>query len=189
MIFGLMHYTFAYGHGAVVPLHRIMSNRHLARTVVMQVLYEWDFRGQETERIPELVAYVKGEFAPGFDDGGYIERQVRAIVERHVDLDAMLEQFAPNWSVGSMTIIDRNILRLGAYELRYDESIPSRVAINEAIELGKTFGGDASGKFVNGVLGAVYKEMVGRGVVKEIDKEEEKVKSDGTSSRGDEGSQ
>lgn len=149
-----------------------MSNRHLARTVVMQVLYEWDFRGKETDRIPELVAYVKGEFAPDFDDGGYIERQVRAVVDRSADIDTMLEAFAPNWSVGNMTIIDRNILRLGAYELRYDESIPSRVAINEAIELGKTFGGDASGKFVNGVLGAVYKEMVAKGEMKEADKED-----------------
>lgn len=155
-----------------------MSNRHLARTIVMQVLYEWDFRGQDTVRIPELVIYVKGEFAPDFDDGGYIERQVRAVVDRCEELDAMLTMFAPNWAVSSMTIIDRNILRLGAYELRFDESIPSRVAINEAIELGKTFGGDASGKFVNGVLGAVYKEMVAKGVVKEIDKEEEKVKSE-----------
>lgn len=127
-------------------------------------------------RIPELVTYVKDEFAPDFDDGGYIERQVREVVNRREELDAMLTTFAPNWAVSSMTIIDRNILRLGAYELRFDESIPSRVAINEAIELGKTFGGDASGKFVNGVLGAVYKEMVANGVVKKIDEEE--VKSD-----------
>ncbi len=149
-----------------------MSNRHLARTIVMQVLYEWDFRGRDTARIPELVQYVKGEFAPDFDDGGYIERQVVAIVERVDELDQLLEAFAPNWKVDGMTIIDRNILRLGVYELRHDESIPSRVAINEAIELGKTFGGDASGKFVNGVLGAVYKDIVEKGEVKEIDKSE-----------------
>lgn len=142
----------------------------------MQVLYEWDFRGQETARIPELVGYVKDEFAPDFDDGGYIERQVRAVVDHREELDNMLEQFAPNWAVSSMTIIDRNILRLGVYELRYDESIPSRVAINEAIELGKTFGGEASGKFVNGVLGAVYKDMVAKQEVKDVDKEEQKEK-------------
>lgn len=151
-----------------------MSNRHLARTIVMQVLYEWDFRGKATERIPELVSYVKGEFAPDFDDGGYIERQVREVVARQPELDAMLGEFAPNWEVAGMTIIDRNILRVGVYELRFDDTIPSRVAINEAIELGKTFGGDASGKFVNGVLGAVYKAMVAKGEVKEIDKEEAK---------------
>ncbi len=156
-------------------LYRIaMSNRHLARTVVMQILHEWDFRGQDASRLDDVVAYVKGEFAPDFDDGGYIARQVSAIVARKAELDALLEAFAPNWLVSAMTPIDRTILRIGAYELRFDEAIPSRVAINEAIELGKTFGGDASGKFVNGVLGAVYKDMVEKGVVKEIDKEEEK---------------
>lgn len=153
-----------------------MSNRHLARTIVMQVLYEWDFRGQESARIPELVEYVKAEFAPDFDDGGYVERQVHAVVDRREELDTLLAQFAPNWAVSSMTVIDRNILRLGVYELRYDEAIPSRVAINEAIELGKTFGGDASGKFVNGVLGAVYKDMVAKQMVKEIDKQEKEAK-------------
>lgn len=151
-----------------------MSNRHLARTMAMQALYEWDFRGQDTSRIPELVAYVKQEFAKDFDDGGYVERQVESIVSKVAELDADLERFAPNWTVSGMTVMDRNILRLGMYELKYDSAIPSKVAINEAIELGKTFGGDASGKFVNGVLGAVYKAMVAAGELKEADKNESK---------------
>ncbi|MBI1907888.1 transcription antitermination factor NusB [Candidatus Uhrbacteria bacterium] len=145
----------------------------------MQALYEWDFRGQDVSRIPELVAYVKAEFAPDFDDGGYVERQVTAVVTRRDELDALLQQFAPNWTVASMTIMDRNILRLGAYELRFDEHIPSKVAINEAIELGKTFGGDASGKFVNGVLGAIFKDMVAKGELKKIDTEEKKEEKTG----------
>ncbi|HCC83977.1 TPA: transcription antitermination factor NusB [Candidatus Uhrbacteria bacterium] len=149
-----------------------MSNRHLARTMAMQALYEWDFRGQDTSRIPELVAYVKQEFAKDFDDGGYVERQVEAIVSKVAELDADLERFAPNWTVSGMTVMDRNILRLGMFELKYDSAIPSKVAINEAIELGKTFGGDASGKFVNGVLGAVYKAMVAAGELKDADKNE-----------------
>lgn len=146
--------------------------------MAMQALYEWDFRGQDVSRIPELVSYVKAEFAPDFDDGGYVERQVAAVVEHKAELDAMLESFAPNWHVESMTIMDRNILRLGVYELKHDTSIPSKVAINEAIELGKTFGGDASGKFVNGVLGAVFKDMVAKGEVKEADVAEEKTKKE-----------
>lgn len=140
--------------------------------MAMQVLYEWDFRGQDAERIPELTAYVKAEFAHDFDDKGYVSRQVEAVLARREELDKMIESFAPNWNIGTMTAIDRAILRLGAYELRFDETIPSRVAINEAIELGKTYGGDASGKFVNGVLGAIYKDMQKQGVVKEGDKEE-----------------
>lgn len=149
-----------------------MSNRHLVRTVAMQVLYEWDFRGRESARLPELLAYVKQEFAQDFDDGGYVERQVAAVVARLPEIDALIGGFAPNWSVDTMTAVDRSILRLGAYELRFDDTIPSKVAINEAIELAKSFGGDASGKFVNGVLGAIYKDMVAKNILKKIDLEE-----------------
>jgi N utilization substance protein B len=139
--------------------------------MAMQALYEWDFRGREGEgkAVEEIVAFVRGEFAPEFDDGGYVERQVTSVVNNLGKLDELLNKFAPNWTVDTMTLIDRNVLRLGVYELRFDETIPSIVAINEAIELGKTFGGDASGKFVNGVLGAVYKDSVESGVKKQID--------------------
>lgn len=147
-----------------------MSNRHLARTMAMQVLYEWDFRDQEAVRLPEVVDLVREEFAPNFDDGGYVETQVSNIVENLAEIDEIIKTFTPNWTLDTMTIIDRNILRLGVYELRFDESIPSKVAINEAIEIGKKFGGEASGKFVNGVLGAIVKDMEAKGIVKEIDK-------------------
>ena len=136
----------------------------------MQVLYEWDFRHQEAVRLPEVVELVREEFAPNFDDGGYVETQVSNIVENLAEIDEIIKAFTPNWTLDTMTIIDRNILRLGVYELRFDESIPSKVAINEAIEIGKKFGGEASGKFVNGVLGAIVKDMIARGIVKEADK-------------------
>lgn len=148
-----------------------MSNRHLARTMAMQVLYEWDFRGKEPARLGEVLRQIKLEFAPEFDDGGYVERQVTAVIEHLDEIDALLNTFAPNWSVDTMTAIDRNVLRLGAHELKFDEAIPSKVAINEAIELGKTFGGEASGKFVNGVLGAILKDMIAKGEVKKADGE------------------
>lgn len=148
-----------------------MSNRHLARTMAMQVLYEWDFRGKETVRLPDVVALVREEFAPTFDDGGYVEHQVAAIIAQLPSIDAMIAAFMPNWTVSTITAIDRAVLRLGVYELRFDASIPSKVAINEAIEVGKKFGGEASGKFVNGVLGAILKDMGEKGEVKEVDKE------------------
>ncbi len=137
--------------------------------MAMQVLYEWDFRGKDHERIPEILALVRAEFAPSFDDEGYVETQVRALVDRCAEVDALINEYTPNWTVETMTAIDRNILRLGAYELWFDEAIPSKVAINEAIELGKAFGGDASGKFVNGVLGAIVKAMAAQGRVKAVD--------------------
>lgn len=151
-----------------------MSNRHLARTMAMQALFEWDFRGFDDERLPAIIEHIKEEFAKDFDEGGYVERQVNAVAERQDEIDKMLVNFAPDWPISEMTMTDRNILRLGVFELKFDETIPAKVAINEAIELGKAFGGEASGKFVNGVLGAVYKEMVKKGEHKKIDIENEK---------------
>lgn len=141
--------------------------------MAMQVLYEWDFRGNDPSRIAEVVRLVREEFAPEFDDGGYVQRQVEGVVANMKGIDEILNEFAPNWTVDTMTLIDRNILRLGAYELRFDEAIPSKVAINEAIELGKTFGGEASGKFVNGVLGAILKDMAAKGIMKKVDEQED----------------
>lgn len=167
MFFGRMQYACN-----VVFVFLFMSNRHLARTMAMQVLYEWDFRGQDPARLPEVVAFVQGEFGKSLDDDGYVAKQVHGVVERIADIDERLNAFSPNWSVDAMTAIDRNVLRLGAYELIFDETIPSRVALNESIELGKVFGGEASGKFVNGVLGALYKDRLAKGVGKAIDVED-----------------
>ncbi len=155
-----------------------MSNRHLARTMAMQALYEWDFRGRDEAGLQDNVAFVKAEFGASLDDGGYVEHQVKGVAEHLTEVDELLNKFAPNWSVDTMTLIDRNVLRLGVYELKFDETIPSIVAINEAIELGKTFGGEASGKFVNGVLGAIYKDMQDQGIKKQIDIDMEKKKAD-----------
>jgi transcription antitermination protein NusB len=146
-----------------------MSNRHLARTMAMQCLFEWDFRDQDVSRLPAIISHVKDDFAPSFEEGGYIESQVQNVVASQKDIDALLVRFAPEWPLVDMTATDRNILRLGIYELKFDEAIPAKVAINEAIELGKAFGGEASGKFINGVLGAVYKDMVANGEMKKVD--------------------
>ncbi len=148
--------------------------------MAMQCLYEWDFREQDRARLPMCIATIKDDFAPGFDDGGYVERQVTAVSERVKELDEMLSHFAPDWTIGEMTGTDRNILRLGVYELKFDENIPSKVAINEAIELAKNFGGETSGKFVNGVLGAIYKDMVAKGEMKKIDLEPKTEKTEPT---------
>jgi N utilization substance protein B len=148
-----------------------MANRHLARTVAMQSLYEWDFRGQQGD-IEEIVENNLHEFAPDFDDKGFVIGLVKQVVENLTKIDAVITKFAPEWPIDQITNVDRNILRVGTWELKFTDDIPSKVAINEAIELAKTFGGEASGRFVNGVLGAVYKDMVVKGEVKEVDKVE-----------------
>ena len=95
-------------------------------------------------------------------------------MEHSEEIDKLITKFAPEWPLDQITIVDRNVLRLGTYELRFEESIPAKVAINEAIELAKTFGGESSGKFVNGVLGAIYKDMG----EKEVDKKNKEKKDD-----------
>ena len=149
-----------------------MSNRHLARTLAMQTLYQWDAVGKPTEGVDQMIRYVRDEFAPEFDDHEYVEATVHGVVEHAADIDERLNHFASDWPVQTMTVVDRNVLRLGVYELVFVEDIPSKVAINEAIEIAKAFGGETSGKFVNGVLGAIYKDQVKQGHIKDADKEE-----------------
>lgn len=153
-----------------------MSNRHLARTIAMQSLYQWDFLGQDDARLPEVIAFNRSEFAPDFDDAGFVESLVDGTLKNRPSIDDIITRFAPDWPLDSITIIDRNILRLGCYELKFSETVPSKVAINEAIELAKSFGGEASGRFVNGVLGAIYKDMVAKNELKEADKIEKPKK-------------
>lgn len=137
-----------------------MSNRHLARTVAMQTLYEWDFK-ERKQSLVELTRHNLKEFAPDFNDGGFSERIVKGVEQNQPDIDKVIERYAPEWPIHQITIVDRNILRIGVYELKFTKDIPPKVAINEAIELAKSFGGESSGRFVNGVLGAVFKDMGG----------------------------
>ncbi|KKW45164.1 MAG: N utilization substance protein B-like protein [Parcubacteria group bacterium GW2011_GWA2_56_7] len=147
-----------------------MSNRHLARTIALQTLYQWDFKHLPSEKVKEVGRYTREEFAPKFRDGGFIDELVQGVLDHHAEIDELINHFAPDWPVETITLVDRNVLRLGIYELKFSEAVPSKVAINEAIELAKGFGGEASGRFVNGVLGAIYKDMVAQGQEKAVDK-------------------
>jgi transcription antitermination protein NusB len=136
-----------------------MSSRHLARSIVMQSLYQWDFRGKPTAALPAIVDQQIAEFGTGIEqENEYIHQTVLSIIDHLEEIDQMIVAHSTNWPIDHLTIIDRNILRIGIYELAFNESIPARVAINEAIEIAKTYGGPPSGKFVNGILGAMYKE-------------------------------
>jgi len=138
-----------------------MANRHLSRSVAMQSLYEWDFSGRDSFRIDEIVARNINEFAPGLDSIEFIRRLVKGVIDNLEKLDKIIAKSAPEWPIEQITIVDRNILRLGLYELLFGDrkEVPPKVAINEAIELAKSFGGESSGKFINGVLGTVYREI------------------------------
>ena len=136
-----------------------MSNRHLARTIAMQTLFEWDFRGKQLEQIDEIISYNFKSFAPEFNDHTFTEKIVKGVLKNMAEIDGYITKFAPEWPIDQITNVDRNILRVGVYELIFDPDVPAKVAINEAIEIAKTFGGEASGRFVNGVLGSLFKEI------------------------------
>ena len=137
-----------------------MPNRHLARCIAMQTLYEWDFRGQPTEAFSAMMEHNLQEFGSGLEEEKkYVWDTFTGVIKHQKEIDVIITQYASNWPLEQISTVDRNILRLGIYELKFSEEIPNKVAINEAIEVAKTYGGPASGKFVNGVLGAIYNEM------------------------------
>src|SRR3990167_4210997 len=153
-----------------------MATRQLARSLILQSLYEWDFY----KRKPDLTKIVErnlNEFAPGLDEPDFAWRLVKGVIEHIDEIDAIITKAAPEWPVEQIAIIDRNALRIGLYELLYadPEEVPPKVAINEAIEIAKNYGGPNSGKFINGVLGTVYKQMQESG---KIPKEEPKKEKD-----------
>jgi len=138
-----------------------MANRHLSRSIAMQSLYEWDFSGRDNAKLNEIVERNIKEFGPGIDSSEFILRLVKGVVDHLQKIDKIIEKSAPEWPIDQITIVDRNILRLGLYELLFGDrkEVPPKVAINEAIELAKNFGGESSGKFINGVLGTIYREI------------------------------
>lgn len=135
-----------------------MSNRHLLRTIAMQTLYEWDFYNQDTNRLDEFLKKNMLEFAKNEEGIEFVKNTVLGVIKNIKKIDKIIMEAAPQWPIEQIALVDRNILRLGVYELMFTKEIPPKVAINEAIELAKTFGGKASGKFVNGVLGGIYKK-------------------------------
>ena len=138
-----------------------MANRHLLRSIVLQTLFEWDFLQKPEADLAAVEQRNLQEFAPETADDGYVEKTIKGVIAKREDLDNIIAKAAPDWPLEKIAIIDRNVLRLGLYELLFADrgEVPAKVAINEAIELAKTYSGPNAGKFVNGVLGAVYKEM------------------------------
>jgi len=137
-----------------------MASRHLSRSIAMQSLYEWDFSGKRRD-LEKIVEKNIREFGPGLEDTSLVWQIITGVIKYLFKLDKIIEKAAPEWPINQITIVDRNILRIGLYELLYGnkEEVPPKVAINEAIELAKSFGGESSGRFINGVLGTVYKEI------------------------------
>lgn len=157
-----------------------MANRHLARSVVLQTLFEWDtVRAADTEAATILARNAE-EFGGSETDRPFMEALLSGVVAKKPDLDLIITKAAPDWPLERIAPVDRNILRIGLYELLFADraQVPAKVAINEAIELAKVFGGESSGRFVNGVLGAVYKEIGSPGKDEQGKREKPKSRAD-----------
>lgn len=130
-------------------------NRHLSRVITMQSLYEWDFRPEAN------LEDIKQRNIDNYDDDAdkdYIDKTIDGVIKNLKETDALIVKAAPEWPLEQISTIDKTILRIAIYELLETNDVPPKVAINEAVELGKTFGGENSSKFINGVLGTVYRE-------------------------------
>jgi len=137
-----------------------MATRQLIRSIVLQSLYEWDFYKQKTDFAAILERNIK-EFGPGIDEPEFAWKLAKGIIEHKKEIDNIIKKAAPDWPLEQIAPIDRNALRIGLYELLFADrkEVPPKVAINEAIEIVKSYGGPNSGKFINGVLGTVYREI------------------------------
>ncbi len=139
------------------------SNRHLGRIVALQTLYEYEFRHSDevSVDVPAVITRNLERYKDEIGDTKFVHSLVDGVLGRTAELDATLQPLAPDWPLAQVARIDRNILRIGLYELLHcQDTVPARVAINEAVELAKSFGSDNSSKFINGVLGTAYRTLV-----------------------------
>jgi len=138
------------------------ANRHLGRIVALQTLYEEDFRRElddKSFRLSDVLSRNIKRYEETVDDTKFIEQLVKGVSSRQKDIDDVIRPVAPEWPIEQIARMDRVVLRIGVYELMFADGVPPKVAINEAVELAKAFGGDNSSKFINGVLGTVLRNI------------------------------
>ncbi len=140
-----------------------MGSRHLSRSVALQSLYEWDFFNREAGKLKKITEKNITQFGVGIEETSFIWFLVNGVADKITQLDNIIQIAAPEWPLKQVALVDRNVLRLGLFELLFSkqEEVPPKVAINEAIELAKSFGGESSGRFVNGVMGTIFRETTG----------------------------
>lgn len=154
------------------------SNRHLGRIVALQTLYELDFRVEVEEKNlnrDEILNRNIDRYKEVLEDKEFIVSLVNGVYEKQTELDDIIQPIAPDWPLSQIARIDRNILRIGVYELHYNEKVPKKVVINEAVELAKSFGSDNSSKFINGVLGTALKHLEAKNEKSNTDKKAKKT--------------
>lgn len=139
------------------------SNRHLGRIVALQTLYEYEIRIQSNDETADIDGILErniSRYDSAIEDTSFVKKLTRGVVDEQANIDEILQPIAPDWPIDQIARVDRNILRIGVYELLFmKDLVPPKVAINEAVELAKAFGSDNSSKFINGVLGTVLRTL------------------------------
>ncbi len=128
------------------------GTRHKARTLALQALYEIDSVARQPEVVVERLV-SESKLTP--ENADFVRELVAGTVKNQIEIDQHIKKLAPAWPLNQLAIVDRNVLRLAIFEILFNNKVPVKVAVNEAVELAKTFGSENSGKFVNGVLGSV----------------------------------
>jgi len=130
----------------------MQGRRRKARELALKALYEIDAAGHEAE---DVITRLLAEENLSEENASFARKLVTGVLQNRDQINENIKKYAPSWPLNQISLVDRNILRLAIFEILIDNSVPVRVAINEAVELAKTFGSDNSSKFVNGVLGSV----------------------------------
>jgi N utilization substance protein B len=155
------------------------ANRHLGRIVALQTLYEEEFRRECDDKsldAKKVLARNIDRYSETIDDKSFIEKLVQGVNSRQQELDDIIRPVAPEWPIEQIARMDRIVLRIGVYELLFEEGTPPKVVINEAVELAKAFGGDNSSKFINGVLGTILRDKEGESQPKKASPKTTKAK-------------
>jgi N utilization substance protein B len=134
-----------------------LGRRRKSREFALQVLYQLNITKQDAI---QTLTQFEGHFLSDGEADEFLKRLVLGVLEHFPELDRLIEKYSENWRLDRIDIIDRNILRMALFELIYCEEIPPKVTINEAIDLGKRYGSEDSGSFINGILDRIQNEVV-----------------------------
>ena len=145
-----------------------MGTRRQARELAMQALFYMDIRKDASE---ETLEYFCGCFCPSKKSRPFFRKLVNGVLETKGQIDSLVERYSQNWNISRMSCVDRNVMRIAVYEMLYCDDIPPKVSINEAVDIGKKFGTQESGAFINGIMDSIREALVKEGTLQKIDVE------------------
>ena len=143
-----------------------MGTRRQARELAMQALFYMDIRKDASE---ETLEYFCGCFCPSKKSRPFFRKLVTGVLGSKGQIDALVERFSQNWNISRMSCVDRNVMRIAIYEMLYCDDIPPKVSINEAVDIGKKFGTQESGAFINGIMDSIREALVKEGTLNKMD--------------------